>query len=269
MTRLRMIAAALAMAGGIQGASAALITTSNANATALANALAGSGITISNASLSGTNTSLGVGLFSGGNSVSLGIDAGVLLTTGDLSCAPGPNNSGDCTGDGNVSRLSFDFVSQTGQIFFQYVFASEEYNEFVGSMFNDSFQLLLNGTNIALLPGAGGPVTINNVNCGSNSAFYRNNTSVDASTACPNSNLNIQYDGLTTVLTASANVVAGATNSFVFRVSDVGDPDLDSGVFIAQGSFSGTNPNPVPTPGSLLLLGIGALAAASLKRARR
>jgi hypothetical protein len=269
MSRLRIIAAALAMAGGIQGASAALITTSNNNATALANALAGSGITISNASLSGTNTTLGVGLFSAGNTVSLGIDAGVLLTTGDLSCAPGPNSSEFCTGDGAVSQLSFNFVSQTGQLFFQYVFASEEYNEFVGSGFNDSFQLLLNGTNIALLPGGGGPVTVNNVNCGSNASFYRNNSSVGASTACPNSNLNIQYDGLTTVLTASANVVAGATNTFTFRVADVGDSQYDSGVFIAQGSFSGTNPNPVPAPGSLLLLGIGALAAASLKRARR
>ena len=190
-----------------------------------------------------------------------------MLTTGTVTCIPGPNNVGGCTGGGTTSSLKFDFTSNTDKLFFQYVFGSEEYNEFVNSVFNDEFQLLLNGTNIALLPGAGGVVSINNVNCGSNSAFYRNNSSTAAPTGCTNLGLDIQYDGLTTVLTAEATVVANITNTFEFLIFDRGDSSLDSGVFIKAGSFSGTDPsNPVPLPGTLALLGIGMLGLDAVRR---
>ncbi len=218
MNRLKICAAAAAMCLAV-AANAGPVVTANTTANDLANAIGGTGVTISNAVFT-TNTpgGNGAGTFTGGAST-VGFDSGIALTTGTVNCIPGPNNQGGCTGGGNFSSLKFDFTSDTGQVSFQYVFGSEEYNEFVGSGFNDSFQLLLNGVNIALLPGAGGPVTINNVNCGSNSAFYRNNS---AGGGCPNQGLDIQYDGLTVILTASANLLVG-TNTFEFIVSDVGD----------------------------------------------
>lgn len=251
-----LVAAVAALAA--LSAHASPVVSVNNNATQLANAIAGSGITVSNATLSSDGAEAGT--FSNGNAT-VGFDAGIVLTTGVLSCIPGPNNASNCTGAGTTTALSFDFTSSTGNVFFQYVFGSEEYNEYVGSQFNDSFELLLNGVNIALLP-SGDAVTINNVNCNKNSAYFRNN---DSGAGCQNPflNLDVQYDGLTTVLTASGQVGNGV-NHFEFRVKDVGDARWDSGVFIKAGSFSGTNG--VPEPTSLALVGAGLLAAGLRRR---
>jgi hypothetical protein len=243
------------------------ITTTNvaygaAGGQTLANVLVGSGITVSNAVLAGDGAEAGT--FTGGNSAGLGFDSGVVLTTGALSCIPGPNSTSSCTGPGRTSSLSFDFTSNTGQVFFQFVFGSEEYNEWVGSQFNDEFDLLLNGVNIALVPGGGGVVSVNNVNCISNAAYYRNNIAAGASPNCPNLGLDVQYDGLTTVLTASGNLNAGV-NTFTFAIRDVSDAQWDSGVFIRAGSFSS---NPIPEPGSLALVA-GSLLGLGFMRRRK
>ena len=256
--------AALLLASSLVHASP-VVTASNVGAD-LATAIAGTGITVSNVTYSGATTTAS-GTFTNGAST-VGFGSGVVLTTGTVGCIPGPNTSGSCTGGGTTTSLKFDFISATGKLFFNYVFGSEEYNEFVGSGFNDEFQLLLNGTNIALLPGVGGVVSINNVNCNSNSAYYRNN-STGGSTGCANQGLNIQYDGLTTALNASADVVAGSTNVFEFLIFDRGDTSYDSGVFIQAGTFSGVDPNPVSLPGTLALLGAGLAALGATRRRQK
>jgi hypothetical protein len=252
IARFTLAAALLAAAGS---ANAALIVTPNSSGTDLVNALVGSGVSVSNISYSGASSDAS-GTFTGGNSIGgggLGFDSGVLLTTGTVTCAPGPNTNSGCTGAGTTTSLKFDFTTTSGDLFFNYVFASEEYNEYVGSSFNDTFQLLLDGVNIALVPGGGGVVSINNVNLGSNSAYYKNNSPGP---------FDLQYDGLTTMLTASATGLVG-THTFQFLIADLGDSILDSGVFIQAGSFSSEQPNSVPEPAFLTLFGIGLLALGS------
>ena len=131
----------------------AVTITANNNATALVNTLLGSnsGITFSNAIFTG-NANAG-GTFTGALADNLGIDNGIILSSGNVADAVGPNNSpskttsfgtpGDATLNSSFSTntqdaavLSFDFTT-TGNIFFNYVFGSEEYPQYVGSSFND------------------------------------------------------------------------------------------------------------------------------------
>jgi hypothetical protein len=281
--KLSQFAAAAGLAIAMSGAQAGPTVLGTYDASLLASTIAGSGVTISNTQLTTAGSPTlpaAAGTFTGGAST-VGLSSGIVLTTGTVACAGAGNTSESCElrrstiGDNGAfdrTTLSFDFTSQTGQVFFRYVFASEEYTQFAPSQFNDEFELLLNGTNIALLPGSGGVVSINNVNCGSNTSFYRNNLrpgSGEANQAgCgPTLALDLEYDGLTTVLTASGSVVAGAQNSFAFTIFDRADNRLDSGVYIEAGSFSGTDPgNPIPEPGTLALV---AASLIGLRLARR
>ncbi|MDV7399928.1 choice-of-anchor L domain-containing protein, partial [Arthrospira platensis SPKY1] len=76
----------------------------------------------------------------------------------------------------DVAIFQIDFVPQGDTIMFRYVFASDEYPEFVCSSFNDVFGFFLEGPdpstgqtvqrNLANVPGTDLPVSINSVNNG-------------------------------------------------------------------------------------------------------
>ncbi|HPS17053.1 MAG TPA: choice-of-anchor L domain-containing protein, partial [Bacteroidales bacterium] len=135
---------------------------------------------------------------------------------------------------------------------FRYTFASEEYNEWVGSTYNDAFGFFLTGgpenynsKNIALIPGTSTPVTINNVNhghadsgCGpgpgTNPSYFRDN----ACTVSGSYPYKIECDGLTTVLTATAAVTPCKWYHIKLVVADVSDGIYDSWVFLEANSFS-------------------------------
>lgn len=139
------------------------------------------------------------------------------------------------------------------------MFASEEYNEFVDSGFNDVFGFLLDGQNIALIPGTTAPIKIDNVNAGSNSGFFTDNTAGGA---------NIQYDGFTTVLTANILGLAPGSHTIKLAIADVGDSFLDSAVFI-QGSTFADIPTPttiVPEPFTSVGTLIGANTAFRMRK---
>jgi hypothetical protein len=236
-------------------------------------ALLGEGITYSNVTYQGDlgiASEATIGFFSGANCVPLDINEGILLSSGFVSGAAGPNTSsgfGSTTGTGgdadlqglipgytinDATWIQFDFIPNDNNIFIQYIFASEEYNEFVGSSFNDVFGFFIDGINIALIPGTSFPVAINNVNLLSNSTFYRNNDT----SPYP---FDIEADGMTVVLTATAAVTPGETHTIKIGVADAGDTVLDSWVFVKAESFSTAEPEPpapIPISNWALYMGI-------------
>jgi hypothetical protein len=231
------------------------------------NVLVGTGVTITN--ITSTGAANAFAEFSNGGTTNIGLQKGILMATGDATNCIGPNNSYasstslNTAGDALLSSLvspyqthdaailEFDFVPLSDTIRFRYVFGSEEYHEYVNSQFNDVFGFFISGPNpaggnyqnknIAIVPGTTNtPVSINNVNLGhanngstptgpgSNSTYFINN----------NNGLTIQYDGITTILTAWAVVTPCQSYHFKIAIADAGDGALDSGVFLEENSFS-------------------------------
>jgi hypothetical protein len=222
----------------------------------------GSGITvIGTPTYSGATTGAS-GIFSGGVGSGIGIESGLIMTTGLAASAVGPNVDDSFSGPGITSTLSFNFTTSGGDLFFNYVFASEEFNEYANSPFNDSFQFLLDGVNIALIPGTSIPVTINNVNGTDTPALFNSNDPTDG-TPTP---YDLQYDGFTDVFTAKALGIGSGTHNITLTISDVGDSNWDSAVFIQANSFSDT-PTTVPEGGSVLwVAAMGMIIAGRLFR---
>lgn len=249
-----------------------VVTTNNAND--LVDTVLGTGITLidGTASYNDQAGGGGSGTFTDGMSSGIGIESGIILTTGLAQNAVGPNTSdGTSNGVGAASAdsatLTFDFTTTGGNLFFNYVFASEEYNEWTNSIYNDIFTLKVNGVNAALIPGTTEEVSINNVNGGnplgtdaSNPHLYNNNDPSDGG-----ANFDIEYDGFTDVFTASVYGLGLGVHTMEFFIEDIGDLVWDSAVFIQANSFSDI---PTPDSGSTLLLislGFGVLSRLHFK----
>jgi hypothetical protein len=180
------------------------------------------------------------------------------MGSGDVQDVVGPNTSPSTTTswgtDGHptldelagfptfdAAILEFDFVPETDQVRFDFVFGSEEYNEFVESGVNDVFALFIDGENCALTPD-GDPVTIDTINAGrpgvppTNEHLYVNNDPFDENfaeeTVAPEDLADTEMDGFTVVLRCEVDVNPGVTNHARFGIADGGDQVWDSWVFI-------------------------------------
>jgi hypothetical protein len=242
-----------------------------------------------------TGAQVAKGIFGNGSGVGLPtgapglpIDAGVILANGPITNAIGPNDDngggaarnslsnlgqpGDVdlnnlvgdSGTEDAAVLEFDIVATNSfTLRFQYIYASEEYPEWIGS-YNDPMAIFVStnfdGTNwvnsitndIALVPGTTNvPVSVRTINGGCVSDYYGNYDSptnvqyyVDnddpyysaATNAAASPVYNLQYDGFTTLLTAQVVISANVTNHVKIAIADdanyVGDADYDSAVFI-------------------------------------
>ncbi|MFT4679454.1 MAG: gliding motility-associated-like protein [Litorivivens sp.] len=233
------------------------------------NVLIGQGVAVSNITFNGApgdQVNMQIGSFDG-TACNVGIPSGLVLGSGDVSFVEGPNNSGGFTGNspGNFDTsdpdltalipgytvndwaiLEFDFVPNGDTLSFNYVWGSEEYMEWVNTSFNDVFGFFLSGPgilgpysngaiNIAQIPGTALPVTIDNVNLGSNPEYYIDNeVEADSQT----NDYYIQLDGFTVPLEAMAIVECGGSYHIKIAIADAGDTILDSAVFLEEGSFS-------------------------------
>lgn len=228
-----------------------LIVTGGQSGTQLADTLTGDGITVSNVTLNCPGGASGI--FDGTNS-NIGIPGGVLLTTGNINNAAGLNTTAFDFGTDNGSNgdpvldflagaptydacaLEFDIVATCDIIQIAYVFASEEYPNFVGGAFNDIFAFIITGPgippggkNIALIPGTITPVSINNVNAGLNSNYYVSNP--------PQAGTTVKYNGFTTPLLAITQIQPCQTYHLKLVIADGTDGSYDSGVFLDLGGI--------------------------------
>jgi len=231
-----------------------LTVTQQAATTLVQNVLLGSGVTVSNIQFTGANAQ--IGRFNGANS-NIGLANGIIMSTGAINDAVGPNNGagigvdlnragygplsniigGEETQDAAV--LSFNFICEGDKISFRYVFASEEYPEYVGSQFNDIFAFFIQGPgivgiqNIAKIPGTNQFVAINNVNQTSFNNFFINNGNGSSGGGS-----SVQFDGFTRPFVAEATVIPCQTYTITIAIADVSDGIFDSAVFLEAQSFT-------------------------------
>jgi len=253
------------------------------------NVLAGPGVIISNVTLNGNPAAMisneQVGSFNDVNS-DVGLASGVVLGSGNVTMAAQLNTGGGSslggTGAAGVDPdlasitpntifdecvVEFDFVPQGDTIQFNYVFASEEYEEYVCGTVNDAFGFFLSGNNpsggtynaqnLALIPDplnpllfTTTPVSINTVNPGVPGANGNivNCTNIDPNFAAynifytANTTNTYEYDGRTVVLQARAYVNCNQTYHIKLAIGDGGDGAFDSGVFLEAASFSSAPP---------------------------
>jgi gliding motility-associated-like protein len=188
-------------------------------------------------------------------------EEGIILTTGyarkagnalePLTLSDGNGGGSDAdliaaigvtTQINNAAVLEFDFVPTSSQMKFRYIFASEEYE---GNFpcppfqYDDAFALLLKPntpgstyTNLAVLPGGAGPVSVPNIlpgsfACGPINAQYFGSLSPNAT----------NYNGTTAPLTAEATVIPGQSYHIKMVVADARDSSYGSAVFLEAGSF--------------------------------
>lgn len=271
---------------------AAATYTSGVTAAQLAAQLQGPGLTITNPVLR-RGSSAQAGIFSNGIAgANLEVDEGIILTGMSVAEAFTTNsswqtsiNNPDITADANLlaidSLARYDTVvfefdvtlgANTRLLMVDYQFASEEYNEWTGTKFNDAFGFFVSGgdltqtyniarvvddSTIVTTQNIGNyvPVTVNNVNIGSpgdyasqpgyaasippiytNSQYFINNcVKGEDIPNCTQSKapVEVEFDGLTHRLHATLdNLTPGVTYHFKMALADTGDSLWDTGVFV-------------------------------------
>ena len=238
----RLLAALAAAAGLAAPARADLVAVPDADPANLLQVLLGTTTGLSNVTATVVGDPIAFARFDGGLA-GVGLQSGVILSTGRAADVAGPNTVGnkstDLAGTDDV-RLNISFTADaTAQnLFFQFVFGSEEFPEYGGSAFNDRFELTLNGANLAKLSD-GQEVTVNNLAPSPTGPFHPDYVSNAGG-------LQTQLDAYTKPLTFTGPLLLGA-NTLTIRVADVGDSIYDSAVFIGGGSL-GTAPPAPPGP---------------------
>ncbi|MDO9527227.1 MAG: choice-of-anchor L domain-containing protein [Gemmobacter sp.] len=221
----------------------------SASALTMANTIFGDGVAVIRASYTGDRDSSAV--FSRGDSRSPDVtpsDTGVILSTGrvrDFTQSNGdPNRSNSTTTDTDgidnnsmfnalagvrtydAAWLDVDFIPTTSQMTMQFVFASEEYPEYINSIYNDVVGVWVNGQHAPLALGTG-QISVNNLNAVNNPNIFVSNA---------NDAYNTEMDGFTITMTLVMNVNPGVLNSIRIGIADGSDSQYDSSVLIAADS---------------------------------
>ncbi|HIE45600.1 MAG TPA: hypothetical protein EYP87_05415, partial [Flavobacteriaceae bacterium] len=213
---------------------------------------------ISNFSVSGNNSYASFNK----NGSNFSFENGIVLSTGFINNVPGPNNS---LSDDNLGTpldndmnshfsdtydttiLEFDFVPLTNYISFEYIFASEEYQENDSNtcVYSDVFAFLIKAnsetsyTNIAVIPNTNIPVQVTTVHPDVTNSCQAENEEYFGSWNSPSDpNIPINFNGQTAILKAESNVIVGETYHIKLIIADHSNYRYDSAVFLKAGSFT-------------------------------
>jgi len=285
-----------------------MVDGSAASATALVNSLLApaGGVTLVGGSASYIGAPSASGTFIGGGigPTGVGIDSGVVLTTGDArflgssAAFPGDNanKSGDFTagvlnsltpnnspgnalfsslssfGTANASILGFQFIPNDSFLRLSFVFASEDYNDLVNAGFpTDVFGIFVNGVNYALVPGTSSPISAATVNCGGPTSGAANGAGAQNCARFRDNPpffdvIDSELDGFTTEFTLLIPVNASAVNAIQIGIADNLDSFADSALLLRANSVSVAA---IPEPSTYALMLAGLVAIGQLARRRR
>lgn len=263
--------------------------TANQTAANLVDKLVGQGVITLNPVLTCPTIANGTFDLAPMGTTNLGIDSGIILTSGTAAGVAGPNGGGSgpsqangAPGDADLNSviqslpnfggvqtydrcvLEFDFVPAGDTIKFDYVFGSSEYQSYSCSIFNDIFGFFISGPgiaglkNIAVIPGTNIPIMVNSTTGVPAVPGY---LCTDLGAGSPfsmyyvnnNGGASITYFGFTTVFTAISAVQPCDTYHLKLAIADGSDESLDSGVFLKAGSLNsvGIKMNSETTGGGL------------------
>ena len=201
------------------------------------------------------------GTFLATDNTGLGLEEGILLTTGVAEEVANPatffaNNDLNAPGDPELDLLSgtgpgqntsdvcvveMDIFAKSNKIQFDYIFGSEEWKQNFSFFSDDLIAILASGNgiigdpglnmqeNLAVLPTNGEIVSVQTVNGGNNWEYYRDN--LNSETIAYNG-LTVDFEGEKKYLTAAREVEPCDTYHVKFMIGDTDEND-DSGLFIA------------------------------------
>jgi hypothetical protein len=209
--------------------------------------------------------------------------SGILLSTGNVVSVMADENTDDkattvfseaSVNDDDMgsdvydpAKLTLTFYPSYSTISLDFIFGSEEYNEYVGSEFNDRIEIIVNGRNCAKTPD-GESFSVNTVNDranfpplfatdglvdSANPELYVNNDPGKNSRKNPKasedsfSQYQTEMDGFTKLIRCTAAVLPNEENTLVIGIVDKGDAKYDSWVFFRSNSLI-SPPDPIPEP---------------------
>lgn len=224
----------------------------NASAMDMAEEIFGAGVEVVDATYYGDRRSSGT--YSDGDDTSGGVtpgDTGVILSTGRTSNFTQSNGSSNTNTSNSTSTntsgvnnnsafnsaagtrtydasfLDVTFVPDGDTMTIQFVFASEEYPEYVDSLYQDFIGVWVNGELVPLGIGDG-DIDPNNINGGNNESLFISNL---------NDEYNTEMDGFTATMTLTMTVNPDEENNIRIGIADVTDSSYDSTLLIAGGSI--------------------------------
>lgn len=204
----------------------------------------------------------------------IGFEEGILLTTGYVWHAEGPNGSyesgvlHDLPGDPDLDMLNpgqthdaavleFDFISELSELDFYFVFAGEEYDELVEDSHTDMMGFFVSGPgisgpfnneaeNFAILPSQEA-VSVYTVNNGfAEPGIVPTGPCYNCEFYVHNKEQSLGYDGFTEILNAHLNVQPGESYHCKIVIADGGDKNYDAGVFIKSSDAVFTGEEQLP-----------------------
>lgn len=209
----------------------------------------------------------GIGYFES-NGTDFNLESGIMLSSGSVLNAPGPFIPGNA-GNGEVSGslewpgdddvetfsgvsnsynatiLEFDFVAETDNFSFDFLFASREYGPFM-CYNSDSMAILLTEvetgttTNLGVIPGTTTPIRSFNIRpdiegaiCGPLNPQYFDQLYTDsAAITAP-----VNFTGITVPIQASASIIPGNQYHLKIAIVDNSDPSFASAIFFGPANF--------------------------------